>query len=173
MLANAKPLWNALPEGTLKRQLLADIAGAARDDLDQLLRQWGHAGATRPASREAAPPRPPQRRAGRVSKGAANLLDRAIWLLLHRSELWEHLDGESHDLLAAQPSPYDGFFGCIERSVHEHGPLAPSALLEELRRGADEAGEGPAVLTRISEFHDPSRSPTSRANFRWCWPSCA
>ncbi|MBC8057435.1 MAG: DNA primase, partial [Rhizobiales bacterium] len=43
MLANAKPLWSALPEGTLKRQLLADIAAVARDDVDQLLRQWGHA----------------------------------------------------------------------------------------------------------------------------------
>jgi DNA primase len=90
-----------------------------------------------------------------VSKGAANLLDRAIWLLLHRSELWDHLDGESHDLLAAQPGPYDAFFGCIERSVHEHGALAPSALLDELRGGAEPASEGATVISRIAAFHDP------------------
>ncbi|MES3015872.1 MAG: DNA primase, partial [Pseudomonadota bacterium] len=93
MLANAKPLWSALPDGTLKRQLLADIAAAARDDVDQLLRQWGHT-PSRLAPRDGANAwRAPARRTGRVSKGAANLLDRAIWLLLHRSELWAHLDG--------------------------------------------------------------------------------
>ena len=150
MLANAKPMWSALPDGTLKRQLLADIAAAARDDVDQLLRQWVHA-----PSRSAVPVRPAPRRAGRVSKGAANLLDRAIWLLLQRSELWTQLDGESHDLLAAQPGPYDAFFGCIERCVHEHGPLAPAAMLGELRQRAEADNEGGAVLARIAEFHDP------------------
>ena len=150
MLANARPLWSALPDGTLKRQLLADIAAAARDDVDQLLRQWGHA-----PVRSATPARPAPRRAGRVSKGAANLLDRAIWLLLHRSELWTQLDGEAHDLLAAQPGPYDAFFGCIERCVHEHGPLAPAAMLGELRQKAEADNDGGAVLARIAEFHDP------------------
>ena len=155
MLANAKPLWSALPDGTLKRQLLSDIAAAARDDPDQLSRQWGHAPA-RAASRDGANAyRAPQRRVGRVSKGAANLLDRAIWLLLHRSELWAQLDGEAHDLMAAQPAPYDAFFGCIERCVHEHGPLAPAAMLGELRQKAEADNEGGAVLSRIAEFHDP------------------
>jgi DNA primase len=154
MLANAKPLWSALPDGALKRQLLVELAVAARDDADQLLRQWGHAPA-RAAARESLPVRPPPRRAGRVSKGAANLLDRAIWLLLHRSELWAQLDGETHDLLAAQPAPYDAFFGCIERCVHEHGPLAPAAMLDELRLKAQSDNEGDAVLARIAAFHDP------------------
>jgi len=158
MLANARPLWGALPEGALKRQLLIELATVGRDDADQLLRQWGHAVPARPAAREGAPPRPPQRRAGRVSKGAANLLDRAIWLLLHRCEAWAALDGESHDILAAQAAPYDLFFGCIERALHEHGALAPAALLDELRQRAheldDDAG-GAAVLTRIAAFHDP------------------
>ncbi|HZT55366.1 MAG TPA: DNA primase [Burkholderiaceae bacterium] len=156
MLANAKPLWSALPDGTLKRQLLADIAAAARDDADQLLHQWGHAPA-RVAPREGGTSayRAPARRTGRVSKGAANLLDRAIWLLLHRTELWAQLDGEAHDLLAAQPAPYDAFFGCIERCVHEHGPLAPAAMLAELRHPSAADGEGAAVLSRIAAFHDP------------------
>ena len=156
MLANAKPLWTALPDGALKRQLLVDLAAAARDDADQLSRQWGHA-SPRGAVRAAAPSTPSPRRAGRVSKGAANLLDRAIWLLLHRSELWTQLDGEAHDLLAAQPAPYDAFFGCIERCVHEHGPLAQAAMLGELRVNAERDNEGGAVLSRIAEFHDPER----------------
>ena len=158
MLANAKPLWNALPEGALKRQLLVDLAAAGRDDVDQLLRQWGHAAPARTAPREAAPARPVPRRGGRVSKGAANLLDRAIWLLLHRCEAWTTLDGESHDILAAQAAPYDMFFGCIERSLHEHGALAPAALLDELRQRVgelDDGAGGAAVLARIAAFHDP------------------
>jgi DNA primase len=156
MLANAKPWWSALPDGTLKRQLLADIAAAARDDVDQLARQWGHA-PVRPAAHAVAPSRPPARRPGRVvSKGAANQLDRAIWLLLQRSEVWARLDGGAHDLLAGQPAPYDALFGAIERCVHEHGPLAPAAMLDELRAQAppDDPGAA-AVLARIAAFHDP------------------
>jgi len=155
MLANAKPLWSALPEGALKRQLLIELAATGRDDADQLLRQWGHAAPVRPAARDTAPTRQAPRRAARVSKGAANLLDRAIWLLLHRCETWAALDGESHDILAAQAAPYDLFFGTIERSLHEHGALAFPAMLEELRERAREHDDGAAVLTRIAAFHDP------------------
>ena len=157
MLANAKPLWSSLPDGALKRQLLGELASAGRDDADQLLRQWGHAPA-RAAVREPAPPRTPLRRAGALSKGTASLLDRAIWLLLQRSELWAALDGESHDLLAGQAAPYDLFFGCIERSIHEHGAQAPAALLEELRARSAELSGGAAVISRIAEFHasDPN-----------------
>ena len=154
MLANAKPLWIALPDGALKRQLLGEIASAARDDADQLLRQWGQA-PERAAPRSAAVPRPPPRRSGRVSKGTANLLDRAIWLLLQRSDIWASLDGESHDILAAQAAPYDMFFGCIEQCLHEHGALAPAALLAELRAKAEREAEGAAVIARIAAFHDP------------------
>jgi len=157
MLANAKPLWTALPDGTLKRQLLTEIATAARDDADQLLRQWGHAPA-RAALREASPTRVAPRRAGALSKGTANLLDRAIWLLLQRSELWAALDGESHDFLAGQAAPYDLFFGGIERSIHEHGTLSFAALLEELRVQAADAPNAASVIARIAGFHasDPN-----------------
>jgi DNA primase len=155
MLSNARPLWGALPEGALKRQLLIELATAGRDDAEQLLRQWGHAVPQRPQARDSGSFRPPLRRSGRVSKGAANLLDRAIWLLVHRSESWAALDGESHDILAAQAAPYDLFFGCIERSLHEHGAVAKATMLDELRQRAGEVEGGAAVLTRISAFHDP------------------
>jgi DNA primase len=157
MLANARPLWSVLPEGALKRQLLVELAAAGRDDAEQLLRQWGHAPA-RAVARDPAPVHVRPRRSGRVGKGAANLLDRAIWLLLHRSEAWASLDGEAHDILAAQAAPYDIFFGCIERTLHEHGAITKAALLHELRQRVldleDDAG-GAAVLTRIAAFHDP------------------
>ncbi len=153
LLANAKPLWSTLPEGALKRQLLVELAAIGRDDLEQLKQQWGQPPSAF-ATRAVATPRP-QRRAHRVSQGTANLLDRAIWLLLHRSELWATLDGDAHDLLAAQPAPYETLFGAIERSIHDHGELAPGGLLAELRETATADPAGAAALSRIAAFHDP------------------
>lgn len=157
LLANARPLWSLLPEGALKRQLLGELALAARDDVSQLLRQWGQppAAPPRPVGRPGPPPpAQPSRRPDRVGRGSANLLDRAIWLLLHRSDLWMELDGESHDILAAQPPPYDMFFACLEQCVHEHGPLGATALLDELSGRARREGQGIAVIARIAEFHE-------------------
>ena len=153
MLASARPLWSALPDGVLKRQLLADIAAAGRDDVEQLMRQWG----IRPGApaRVAAPPGAPVRRSRPLGKGTANLLDRAVWLLLRDCEVWARLDGEAHDLLASQAAPYERFFGTVERCLHEHGPLAPGALLAELRAAADGDSAATAVLARIADFHDP------------------
>ena len=160
MLATAKPLWTTLPGGALKRQVLAQFAQLARLDPNELTALWEGTPPPRPAN---APKRPAPRRWRLVSQGAATLLDRAVWLLVQRSDLWVKLDGESHDQLAAQAAPYDLFFGCIERSLHEHGPLAPAAMLEELQREAAAAAEtsstgsaGPAALARIGAFHEPS-----------------
>ena len=156
LLANARPLWSALPEGALKRQLLVELAAIGRDDIEQLKQLWGPAPAAAAARTGGATRAAPPRRAQRVTQGTANLLDRAIWLLLHRSDLWAALDGDAHDLLAAQPAPYDALFGAIERSVHEHGELAAGAMLAELRAGAAATDASSATaLTRIAAFHDP------------------
>ena len=152
MLANAKPLWAALPDGALKRQLLGELAGIGRLETGELQTLWSGSTAARTAATSG---RPARRITSRVSKGAASLLDRAIWLLLHKCDMWSALDGEAHDELAAKAAPYDLFFGCIERSLHEHGPLAPAALLEELRGVAQQHAQGAAVIDRIALFHDP------------------
>ena len=154
LLANAKPLWTALPEGALKRQLLVELAECARDDVVQVKRQWGQPSLS-DSARKALPHQAPQRRAGRISQGMANLLDRAIWLLLHRSDAWTGLDSDAHDLLSAQPAPYGALFGAVERSVHEHGALAPGALLAELRNSVAADALGSSVLARIAAFHGP------------------
>ena len=156
MLANAKPLWAALPDGTLKSQMLGDLALLGRMDAGELRGLWG--GASRGSARgerSAGTPTRLSARRSRVNQSSANLLDRAVWLLLHRCEMWTELDGESHDILAAHAAPYDTFFGSIERAVHEHGAIAPAALLDDLRARAAESGEGGAVLARIATFHDP------------------
>ena len=154
MLADAKPLWSTLPDGALKRQLVGELATLGRLETAELLTLWGAASAAR-GERGMAPARPSPRRASRLGKGTASLLDRAIWLLLQRCEMWSDLDGGSLDVLAAQPAPYDMFFSCIERCLHDQGPVAPAALLEALRAKAEAENEGSAVLARIAEFHDP------------------
>ena len=154
MLANARPLWAALPDGTLKRQMLGDLASLGRMEAGELRGLWVGGLAPRSERSGAAPARPSARR-NRVNQSTANLLDRAVWLLLHRSDMWAALDGEAHDVLASHPSPYDMFFGCIERSLDEHGALGLAALLDALRERARTLDEGAAVLARIATFHDP------------------
>jgi DNA primase len=153
MLSNAKPLWSTLPDGALKRQMLGDLAMQARMETQDLASLWQGTAAQRGAA-PAPAPRAPRPRTHRVSQGTANLLDRALWLLVQRSELWTTMDGEAHDLLAGRAAPYDRFFGGVERAIHEHGPLAAAALLDELRTLAADAA-GAAVIARVAAFHDP------------------
>ncbi|MEO6408173.1 MAG: toprim domain-containing protein, partial [Burkholderiaceae bacterium] len=171
MLANARVLWAALPDGGLKRQMLGELAALGRLPLDDLATLWQPAAApTRAAGAPAAAHRAaPARavaggtsanRARRISTGIATLLDRAIWLLVHHSELWDALDSPAHATLAAQPAPYDALFGCIERTLHEHGPVAPAALLAEL--GAQAEGDAAQLaVARIAAFHAPQAEPTA------------
>jgi DNA primase len=153
-LALARPLWAALADGALKRQLLGDLALVARLDTAELARLWQTAApkSSAPTRAEAAP-RPRLVRAAR--QGAANQLDRALWLLLHRAEMWWELDGHCHDLLADRAAPYAALFGGFERCLHEQGPMAPTALLNELTQAMQDDEPARATLVRISQFHDP------------------
>ena len=71
MLAQAKPLWSALPDGALKRQLLPELARQGQLELADLSALWGSAAAPPPASsrRPAASPLPA--RAGRLRRSGS------------------------------------------------------------------------------------------------------
>ncbi|RYF07313.1 MAG: DNA primase [Comamonadaceae bacterium] len=65
MLSNARPLWSALPDGALRRQLLSELASLGQLDAKDLSELWNAASAQeagrsglRPAPGPAAPPRP-------------------------------------------------------------------------------------------------------------------
>ena len=153
-LAVARPLWSALPDGALKRQLLGEIANVATLEISELSDLWA-AGAVKvrsPATDVAAPPR---RLVRAARQGTANQLDRVLWLLLHRAELWWEIDDEAHDLLADQTAPYAALFANVERSLHEHGPIGPAALLDELTRAEHDDELARATLRRIAQLHDP------------------
>ncbi len=55
MASQARPLWSALPDGALKRQLIGELAEACGLGSADLLQLWQHAAGGRPAL---APPRP-------------------------------------------------------------------------------------------------------------------
>jgi DNA primase len=152
MLANAKPLWSALPDDALKRQIAVELASRSGMETADLLALWGVAAAR--ASSHTVEWQRARRSPRRVSPGTAKQLDRALWLLVQRSDLWGTLDGEAHDLLAGRPSPYDAFFGCLERSFLDHGPLGRETLLAELRQLAEQLKALP-ILARVAQLHDP------------------
>jgi DNA primase len=60
MASNARPLWNALPEGALKPQLLAEIADQVMIDSRELLQLWQPASSSRKlySKKTGAPPPP-------------------------------------------------------------------------------------------------------------------
>ena len=153
-LAVARPLWSALPDGALKRQLLGEIANIATLAVGELGELWQTAAAKvrQPTADAAAPPR---RLVRAARQGTANQLDRVLWLLLHRAELWWEIDGDAHDLLADQAAPYAALLAHVERCLHEHGPIGPAALLEELMRAAGDDALARATLDRIARLHDP------------------
>jgi DNA primase len=102
---------------------------------------------------------------------AARPLERAAWLLAHRSDLWEHLPPDMHDLLCDQPIPLGSFFGWLDRLVADQGPVHATELLAQLRIQAqgpapddatpDAPWSGPpadealsALAQRLANFHD-------------------
>lgn len=89
---------------------------------------------------------------------AASPLERAAWLLLHRSDLWEQLPPQVHDLLCEQPMPLGAFFSALDRLIADQGPMQASAI-EQTLLGADDPSEHPAdpaiqaLLTRLQQMH--------------------
>ena len=89
MLAQAKPLWQALPDGALRRQLLPELARQAQLESADLAALWGHAAA--PARPWQGALRAPARHPGR--RAPAGLADQALRLLLRHNDWWERLVG--------------------------------------------------------------------------------
>ncbi len=153
-LALARPLWSALPEGALKRQLLGDLAVESRLDANELAQLWQVAGSGERAPNRRSEPRAP-RLARKVRQGAANHLDRALWLLMQRPELWWEMDSDAHDLLADQTVPYGSLFSSFERTLHEQGALSCESLSNEVALDAQVDEQAMSVIERISNFHAP------------------
>ena len=136
MLAQAKPMWLALPDGGLKRQMLGELARRAQLDLGELTSLWGGAaGAPFPpaspkARANAAPPRVALRAPGR--RAPAALADLAVRLLLRHSDWWARLSGDDHTLLHELGSTHGEVVAWLEQQITEHGDQPWAVLVEAL-----------------------------------------
>ena len=164
MVSNARPLWQTLPEGALKLQLLGELAQLAQLGSTELASLWasspsgsaslasgppvddgqGGAPSAVPGWRASAAGTRSTRPAGRVraSRGGRarpnSRADHATRILLQHSALWDTLTAEDHCLLCALPAPHGSLLTWLEAQLHEHGPLPWGALRESLQGHAEE-----------------------------------
>ncbi|MCU0774987.1 MAG: DNA primase, partial [Ideonella sp.] len=151
MLVRAGPWVQAMPAGLLRRQIVEDLAQAARLPAAELAARWGlqdGRAAAPAAARTLAPPRLAERTPARTATarrgGAApaSPVDRAASLVARASGLWARLSNDDHDLLVRQPFPHGRFFAWIDRVVQDQGPMTPQALVE----AAAASDDGPTLL---------------------------
>ena len=165
LVAQARPLLAQLPAGVLRGQISDALAATAQIEAAELRRQWAPVRAGDPAA--------PARSRGKFNLPApggggsalrrpslrqplapmASSLDRAVWMLMHRTDLWERLGNDTHALLTGQPAPHGTFFSWLDRLIQEHGALGPAALLEELSAPTAPAGLN-TLAVRMQQFHD-------------------
>jgi len=119
MVALAKPLWDLLPPGGLRDQVLSDLAVHARMAGEDLAQRWGQRAAAPARSRRAAGGG--ARRQPRLS--AHQPWDQAARIVLQHCELWSDLDADLHQRLADLPGWHGELFGWVDRQLMEHGPL--------------------------------------------------
>ncbi|MDD5030565.1 MAG: DNA primase, partial [Rhodoferax sp.] len=141
--SNAKPLWEAMPAGALKQQLLTEIAELVQLSNRELLDVWQHAAArgarksaNKPASERVTPayrdqgaatPKTSQRPRSSSRQPAARA-DHAARILLSNMAAIETLTSEDQALLCGLGAPHGPLFVWLEAQHHEHG-AQPWAVL--------------------------------------------
>jgi DNA primase len=144
MASNAKPMWMALPDGALKRQLLSEIAELADLGNHELQDLWMLAapaasvprtgGEFKKSSkfkpRESYAPKTYKRGTRLIPQGRA---DHAARVLLSHMDLWDDLSTEDHNLLCELAPPHGPLFVWLDHQHHEHGNQAWGVLREGLR----------------------------------------
>ena len=138
MASNVKPLWELLPDGALKRQLLTEIAGHVKVDKRDLSDLWStvNASTRRPFRRQNAEGSGGNRPAGdwgrrtptrpSIEAHARNIAS----ILLGNCAFWDQLTALEHETLCALEGLYGELFRWIDHQMTEHGtqPLAALAV---------------------------------------------
>ncbi|MEY4726858.1 MAG: hypothetical protein RLZ36_1485 [Pseudomonadota bacterium] len=148
MASNAKPMWMALPDGALKRQLLSEIAELAdlgNHELQDLWMPTTHVAASARSGefkksskfkpRDASAPKTYKRGTRLIPQGRA---DHAARVLLSHMDLWDDLSTEDHNLLCELAPPHGPLFVWLDHQHHEHGNQAWGVLREGLREHESE-----------------------------------
>ena len=157
LASNAKPLWELLPEGALKQQLLTEIADLVQLSGRELMNVW-HPGQARkqrskPDSYKTnsdsrneyegySQKSRKTRNEGRPainSRLPASRADHAARILLDNMAALDTLTTEDHELLCNLSAPHGPLFVWLERQFHEHGSQPWVALREGLQDHESEA----------------------------------
>lgn len=178
MASNAKPLWMALPEGALKRQLLGEIASLADLGTHELQELWLPTPAAAPAARAGGfqkskdyrpRERAPQKwRRSNLRQIPAGRADHAARVLLSDMSIWEDLSSEDHNLLCGLAPPHGPLFAWLDHQHHEHGSQPWGALREGLRGHESEDLAVRVMATAFTPVLDedgnlPKDAPTPEA----------
>ncbi len=138
MLSQAQPLWQALPDGAFRRQILDDLAQASRMSVDDLARLWGQTRGARPAREgpsgalsggsSGGPGRPPAPRRASARATVRAPHDHVLHILLLDSALWSELSHEEQGWLAGLADWHGEAARWLDRTCAHEGPQAWPAL---------------------------------------------
>jgi DNA primase len=162
--SKAKPLWELLPAGALKQQLLSEIADLVQLSSRELSEVWYPTQAKPQRARKETYPRedgyrkndegyskddggynPKAYKAKSRPRQPANTrlpasrADHAARILLDNMAALDALSAEDHGLLCGLEAPYGPLFAWLEAQFHEHGAQPWVALREGLQGHESEA----------------------------------
>jgi DNA primase len=160
-LAQARPLWSALPEGALRVQMLDDIAAMAQTDGQAVADLWrvGRSRDSRGTGPSRAPQPMPAARSTLARAPIRRAADTAACLLMLRSDWWQALSESERETLHRAQGWHADLFRWIERLVVDHGAQPWAALRAGLVAALD-AGEAWAGKARaLAESVDPAIEP--------------
>lgn len=184
MLAQARPLWSALPDGALARQLLAELARLGGLPLEELIQLW-----RQPAPGRRSAPRPEHagdageagggvlaggsagsglkrwRRSPAAGLSARKPEDRVVQMLFGEPAWWDSLTPYEQELLHALPPPHGTMVAWLERDLAEHGPR-PWAILK-LALAADDSLDELLRQTADGDAYPGAQPAELRQSLDW------
>ncbi|MGS5086375.1 DNA primase [Hydrogenophaga sp. A37] len=150
MASQARPLWNALPDGALKRQLITELAngiGIGSSDLLQLWQQsGGGARAQRPANREQPPSQEPGYDGGSHAQGYGDSQGGGYTPSYNPSSGGSYGGGNS--------GYTKGSYGNKGYSKWRKGPPPPPRMLGSRRSGGSRADRAVGLLLANAQAWD-------------------
>jgi len=132
MLTQARPLWDALPDGALRAQLLDDLAQRARMAVHDLARLWGRADAGRRTRRPALPTASVTAVPEVLREQMPSPSNSIVAALLAASHLWHGLPAADRELLLNLESWHGAALRWFDRHLENHGAQPWPALRQDL-----------------------------------------
>ncbi|TXT37307.1 MAG: DNA primase [Comamonadaceae bacterium] len=156
LASNAKPLWELMPEGALKKQLLTEIADLVQLSNRELTSVWYPRPSKTSGKRsenyknesdsrseygsfsKKSPKKNLSEKMSGHGRPPASRADHAARILLDNMATLASLSAEDHAMLCALPAPHGPLFAWLETQFHEHGPQPWVALREGLQDTSSE-----------------------------------